>query len=68
MSLSNFWKEKVWKKLSFADYILIKLSCVAFGVVLAALIPTLIEINVWWIIAVALLLAIKPLYTVWIKK
>ncbi len=67
MSLSNFWKEKVWRKLSFMDYILLKLSCVAFGVLLVALIPALIEINVWWIVAVFVLLAIKPLYTVFRK-
>lgn len=67
MSLSNFWREKVWKKLSFTDYILIKLSCIAFGVMVAALIPSLIEINVWWIIAVVILLAIKPLSTVFRK-
>ena len=67
MSLSNYWKEEVWKKLSFTDYILIKLSCIAFGVMLAALIPKLIEIDVWWIIAVVILLAIKPLYTVFKK-
>jgi len=34
---------------------------------LAALIPKLIEIDVWWIIAVVILLAIKPLYTVFRK-
>jgi len=67
MSLSNFWKEKFWKRASLADYILVKLSCIAFGVMLAALIPKLIEINVWWIIAVVILLAIKPLYTVFRK-
>ena len=67
MSLSNFWKEKVWRKLSFMDYILLKLSCVAFGVLLVALIPALIEINAWCIVAVFVLLAIKPLYTVFRK-
>ena len=67
MSLSNFWKEKFWKRASFADYILVKLSCVAFGIMFAALIPSLIEINVWWIIAAVILLAIKPLYTVFKK-
>ena len=67
MSLTNFWKEKVWEKLSFTDYILIKLSCIAFGVMLAVLFPSLIEINVWWIIAIVILLAIKPLSTVFKK-
>lgn len=67
MSLSDIWKEKFWKRASFADYILVKLSCIAFGVMLAALIPSLIEVNIWWIVAVVILLAIKPLYTVFKK-
>ncbi|PJC28969.1 hypothetical protein CO053_01790 [Candidatus Shapirobacteria bacterium CG_4_9_14_0_2_um_filter_40_11] len=67
MSLTNFWREKFWKRASFTDYILVKLSCTAFGVMVAVLIPSLIEINVWWIIAVVILLAIKPLSTVFKK-
>ena len=67
MSLSNFWKEKFWKRASFADYILVKLSCVAFGIMLATLIPSLIEINVWWIIAAVILLGIRPTYTAFKK-
>jgi hypothetical protein len=34
---------------------------------LAALIPSLIEINIWWIVAVVILLAIKPTYKAYIK-
>ena len=67
MSLTNFWKEKVWEKLSFTDYILIKLSCIAFGLILIAWIPALNKIEGWWYFIAFLLLAIKPLYTVFKK-
>lgn len=40
MSLANFWKEKFWKRASFADFIMVELSCVTFGVMLVALIPS----------------------------
>jgi len=61
------WTDSKIKKLSWVDVALVKLSCVAFGVMLVALIPSLVEINVWWIIAVAILLAIKPAYKIFGK-
>lgn len=61
------WTDSKIKKLSWVDVALVKLSCVAFGVMLVALIPSLVEINVWWIVAVAILLAIKPAYKVFRK-
>lgn len=61
------WTDSKIKKLSWVDVALVKLSCVAFGVMLVALIPSLVEINVWWIIAVAILLAIKPAYKIFRK-
>lgn len=67
MGLINFWKEKFWKRAGADDYILLKLSCVAFGVMLAALIPSIIKINIWWFVAAVILLAIKPLYTAFKK-
>jgi len=44
------------------DLVLTILACVVFGVLLVALIPSLTEINIWWIAAVVILLAIKPVY------
>ena len=67
MSLSNFWKEKFWGKASFTDYILIKLSCISFGLMLMAWIPALNKVNGWWYFIAFLLLAIKPLYMVFKK-
>ena len=67
MSLSNFWKEKFWGKASFTDYILIKLSCIACGLMLMAWIPALNKVNGWWYFIAFLLLAIKPLYMVFKK-
>ena len=62
MSLANFWKEKVWKKLSFTDYICIKLSYIAFGMMLIAWIPALNKVDGWWYVVIFLLLTITLLY------
>jgi len=60
------WANSIVKKFTIVDVFLIELSSVAFGILFAALIPALIEINVWWIVAVVILLAIKPLHAVFI--
>ncbi len=59
MSLASYTDEKL-KKLSWIDMGLTKMACFAFGIILARLIPGLLEISIWWIIAVWLILAIKP--------
>ncbi len=66
MSFKSFFNAKV-KKLDWLDVGLIKWSCIAFGVILVMLIPALTEISIWWFIAIAILLAIRPIYRVYIK-
>ena len=50
------------KKLDWMDMALIKASCIAFGILLAILIPRLVEINILWIIVIWLIFATRPLY------
>jgi len=48
MGLVNFWKEKAKEKAKRIGYIeigLIKLSCIAFGLMLASWIPALARVN-----------------------
>lgn len=66
MGLVNFWKEKA-KRLGYIEIGLIKLSCIAFGLMLAAWIPALTRINGGWWLLIALLAAIEPLITVYKK-
>jgi hypothetical protein len=67
MSLTS-WADSKLKKLSWVDMAFTKVSCFAFGILLARLIPGLIEINILWIVAVWILLAIKPLYSFFKKN
>ncbi len=66
MSFKSFFDAKV-KKLDYLDLGLIKWSCIAFGIILAILIPTLTEINIWWVVAIAVLVAIRPIYRAYLK-
>jgi len=61
MSLISWMNEKI-KKLDWIDMGLTKTSCFAFGIILARLIPCLLGINIWWIIAAWVILAARPMY------
>jgi hypothetical protein len=50
------------QKMDWLDMAMVKIACFAFGILLAIFIPRLTEISVWWIIAVWLLAAIRPVY------
>ena len=64
MNLKSFFDAKV-KKMDWLDVGLVKFSCIAFGILLAILIPGLIEINLWWFVAAVIILGIRPLYRVY---
>ncbi|MCD6215607.1 MAG: hypothetical protein J7J92_00850 [Candidatus Aenigmarchaeota archaeon] len=66
MCFRKIW-EKNRKKMSFSDFVSLKLSCTAFGVLLAAIFPRLIEINIWWIVAVFIVFGLKPFYHMFVK-
>jgi len=66
MSLVNFWKEKA-KKIGYIEIGWIKLSCIAFGLMLASWIPALTRVNGFWYLLIALLAAIEPVFKVYKK-
>lgn len=61
MSLIS-WANSKLNKLDSTDMALVKISCFTFGVILARLIPVLTEINIWWLLILWIILAIKPLF------
>ncbi len=67
MSLSSFLDSKI-KKMDWLDIGLVKWSCVAFGVLLVILFPRLSEINVWLVVVIVVILALRPFYRVYLKK
>ena len=63
----EFIKSKV-KQLDWVDIGLIKWSCIAFGILIAMLFPEILSINIWLIVAIIIVLALRPTYRVYIKK
>jgi hypothetical protein len=61
------WANSIVKKFNIVDVFLIELSSLAFGIMLAVLVPSLIEINVLWIAIAVIILAIKPTYKAFSK-
>ncbi len=66
MSFKSFLNKKV-QKMDWLDIGLVKWSCIALGALLATLIPTLAEINIWWFIILIVVLGIRPFYRVYFK-
>ena len=66
MSFKSFCDAKV-KKMDWLDIGLVKISCIAFGILLAILIPGLITINIWWLVAAVIILGIRPFYRVYLR-
>ena len=66
----GFWENmnKRAKKLSLWDIKLAGLAGVAIGFVIAKLFPRLMDLSVWWFVALYLIFIVKPFYVVWIKK
>ena len=60
-------KKKI-KKLDVCDISLIKLSTVAFALMIAKLWPPILSLAWYWYLIIAIVLALKPLYNVHIKK
>ena len=56
------WANSKIKKLNWVDIVFIEFSCIAFGILLVALIPKLIEVNIWLIFIIFIILGLKPGY------
>ncbi len=61
------WINKGIAELSWSDIALVKFSSIAFGLLLAALLPALTEIHFIWYLFAMLLLAVKPVYKMFVR-
>jgi len=66
MGFNSFFDLKI-KKMDWLEVGLVKFSCIAFGIFLAILIPGLITINIWWLVAAVIILGIRPFYRVYLR-
>ena len=56
------------KKLSFIDLLLGEGSAILFGLFIAKLIPQTMNINMWWLMTLAVLFHAKASFVFWFKK
>jgi len=55
------------KKFSLFDLKLAQVVAMFFGLIVAKLIPQIMDINVWWFVILLVIYAMKPFYVFWIK-
>jgi hypothetical protein len=56
------------RKLSAFDLKLVQGVAVFFALIIATLIPQIMDIDIWWFVGLGILCAIKPCYVFWFKR
>ncbi len=67
MGLFKWANEKV-KKLNFVDVKLVAFAGICIGLILAKLIPDVLNINIWWFIIIGALCLLRVYYVILFKK
>lgn len=67
MDIKEWVKKRPWNKYSLVGYSLLELDCVVCGMLIVTLVPSIMEINILWLGALFVLLAIIPFYEVFKK-
>ena len=62
----EYWDRKV-KKLTLFDLKLAQACAMFFALILAKLIPQIMELSIWWFVALAALCCLRLWYVVFIK-
>lgn len=61
MGLAEFWRERLWKKEHFSDFVLLRLNALFIGMWVMSLVPALQRVSPWWYFALVVLTFLKPL-------
>jgi hypothetical protein len=56
------------KKLGIIDLKLAQGAAMFFALVIAKLIPDIMDLSIWWFAGLLVICAIKPFYVFWIKE
>ena len=60
--------DKRVKKFSLIDVKLAQGVAMFFALIIAKLIPDIMDLSIWWFVALLIICAIKPCYVFWIKE
>jgi hypothetical protein len=56
------------RRLDIFDVKLAQLSAAFFVLIIAKLIPDIMDVSIWWFIALLILCSAKPFYVFWFKE
>jgi len=62
------WADEKVKKLNLIDVKMLAIIGVCIGLILAKLIPSILDISVWWFVVIGVLLLVKVYYVLLFKK
>jgi hypothetical protein len=67
MGLADWLNQRV-RKMSILDVKLAQGVAMFLALIIAKLIPDIMDINVWWFVVLLILCVMKPFYVFWIKE
>lgn len=67
MRIIGFFNERV-KRFSIFDIKMIQIFMFCFALIIAKLIPQILDINIWWYVGFMFLFMIHPLYVMYRKQ
>ena len=56
------------KKFDFIDVKLVQIVAMFLALIIAKLVPSIMNISIWWFVALLVLCAAKPFYVFWFKE
>ena len=62
------WANERIKQFIWVDIKLVTFAGIFLGLILAKLVPTILGINVWWFVLLAVLCILRPYYVIFSKK
>jgi len=56
------------KKFSIIDIKLAQGAAMFFALIIARIIPDIMDLSIWWFVGLLIVCAVKPFYAFWIKE
>jgi hypothetical protein len=56
------------KKFDIVDVKLAQVTAMFFALIIVKLIPDIMDVSIWWFVALLVVCAIRPFYTFWFMK
>ena len=67
MKSVDYFNSRV-RKMTIFDVKLVQGAAIFFALVIVKIFPTILNINIWWFVVLAVLFAIRPVWVFFIRK